>query len=52
MTAWPRWRKNELLAAIEALIEAQLVVENVSSISSDRAFKRRFAAAMKLFANC
>jgi hypothetical protein len=52
MTSWSQWRKDQLVRAIEVLVETQLLVDLGKNMPDDRAFRKRFAAAMKLFANC
>jgi hypothetical protein len=52
MTSWPQWQKDQLVQAITVLVESQLVVDLCKTMPDDRAFRKRFAAAMKLFANC
>jgi hypothetical protein len=51
-TAWPHWRKDEFVRAVEALVEAQLVTEGVIALPGDAGFRERFAAAFILFAKC
>jgi hypothetical protein len=51
-TSWPYWRKDQLIRTIEALAEAQAMVDENDILPNDTVFLERFAAAMKLFAKC
>ncbi|WP_161497265.1 hypothetical protein [Bradyrhizobium nitroreducens] len=52
MTSWPQWRKDQFIRAVEALAEAQLVIEKAIELPQDAEFRQRFAAAFILFAKC
>ncbi len=49
MTSWPHWRKDQFLRALEALAEAQLVVEGAIALPQESESRQRFAAAFILF---
>ncbi|WP_050387319.1 hypothetical protein [Bradyrhizobium pachyrhizi] len=51
-TSWPEWRKDQFIRAVEALAEAQLVVEGAIALPQEAESRQRFAAAFILFAKC
>jgi hypothetical protein len=51
-SSWPHWRKDEIMKAVEALVEAQRVVAFNGVVPDDHAFRERFSAALKLLLNC
>lgn len=49
-TSWPYWRKDQMIQAMEALAEAQLIIEGVAELPQEPEFRQRFAAAFLLLA--
>ncbi|MCP3463042.1 hypothetical protein [Bradyrhizobium sp. CCGUVB23] len=45
LTSWSHCRKDQFIRAIEALVEAQLVIEGAIELPQEAEFRERFAAA-------